>query len=272
MQELIDVLVKLWQRKYWILGITLIVMSIGIITKIPSIKKKEKQATVELQIINIPQSVNIDFNKRAIRFVDNEVLSKKLNIQNQKITVSFGKNKSICFSTTNSNQERARNVIEEVVKLFNQEINTVVNEFTLPNINKINYLIMLKQQQIDSIKKRLTGFYEQPQLLTAERKTNMFAEETMLANCILDLNNYINDSILVISQTKFENKYVTILSYSESENTAIGFQILKFFVGFLALGLFVSISWFLIWDLEIIGFKSFWKQFLNQMKLPDKTI
>lgn len=287
MKDLVEILAKLWIRKYWILGISFSVMIVGLIFKIPAIKNKEYQATAEFYLINTPQDVKIDFNKNAAHFVKktdvNETLSQKFGLQNPKIATSFGKNKNICFSVVNSNPELAENIVKELVNLFNIEVNDIINTATFGNIDRINYLIILKQQQIDSIKHRLITLYEQAGIKVSkidnahhtnnsskflssatEKGVNIFAEETMLFNAINDLSMCMNERDLIISQKNIESEYVNIITEPKAENAVKKIQLLKFLIGVFIIGLLVSISWFLLLDFGIPVFKSFWEQLLEK--------
>jgi len=302
MENLVVVLSKLYPRKYWILGITLAIMVIGLIIKIPIIKAKEYEVSTEFFVINVPQNVKTDFNKYVLRFVKrsyvNTTLSKKFNLKDPKISVSFGKNKSICFSAVNSNPKLAKDIVNELVELFNQKINNIVNTEIIINLEKVDYLIDLKQQQIDSVKQRLVGFYEQNGMTytpnsylsnfdkvynanttkmkliqpLAEKRIDVFAEETMLFNCIFDLNQYTNRRYSIVSQLNMENNYVGILTESDLENPNKVFSIVKFLIGIFTLGIIISIFLFLVVDFGIPIFKSYWKQILNQTELSNKTV
>jgi hypothetical protein len=303
MDNTIEILSRLLPRKYWILGITLTITMIGLVIKIPDIKKGEYEVIKELFVINVPSNVKMDFNKYALNFVEKpsvkKALSKKFNLQEPQVYVSFGKNKSICFSAVNSDPNLAQDIVMELIEMFNQKINSIVNETVILNIEKTDYLIALKQQQIDSVKQRLIGLYEQNEMvytpnsylsnfdkmtntnaitkmkpikpLTAKKGVDLFAEETMLFNCIFDLNQYINRKCLIISQLNIENNYIGISKESDMELPDKAFNLLKFLVKIFIIGLMASISWFLILDFGMPVFKLFRQQLLNQIKSSDKT-
>jgi hypothetical protein len=127
MDNLIEILLKLLPRKYWILGITLTITIIGLLIKIPAIKNVEYEVSKELFVINVPSNVKTDFNKYVLRFVKrpsvNKMLSKKFKLKDPQVEVSFGKNKSICFSVVNSNPKLAEEIVNELIEMFNQRIN-----------------------------------------------------------------------------------------------------------------------------------------------------
>ena len=296
MENLIEILSKLLPRKFWILGITLLIMIIGLIIKIPAIKNTEYEASTELFVISVPQYVRTDFNKYALRFVKKpyvvKALSKKFNVKDPQIDVSFGKNKSICFTAVNSNPKLADEMVKELISMFNQKINSIVNAATIASIEKTDYLIDSKQQQIDSVKQRLINLYEQNGItyvpnsylsnfdrmnttnsiakmkpthaLAAEKGVDIFAEETMLFNCIFDLNQHLNRRSSIVLQLDIENNYLGILTESDSENPEKAFSIVKFLIGMFVLGLFLSISLFLFLDFGKPVLKSFRNKLLNK--------
>jgi len=295
MKNLVNILVKLWPRKYWILGITMGIMIIGLIIKAPTIKNNEYQINIEFYVVNISNNIKTDFNKYATLFVKNKsvlkTLSEKFNVKSPKISASFGKNKSIRFSVINSNPKLAKEIVNELVEMFNKKINSIVNEFVLFDLERIDYLIMLKQQQIDSLKQLLSGLYKQSEITytpnsylnsfdksslnnrsSTEKGVDVFTEETMLFNNIFEFNQQINQRNAIFAQLDLKNNYISIFSESDIENPEKVLHLLKLIIELFVLGIVVSISLFLIIDLGVPMFKSFWRQFLDDIKVSNKTV
>ncbi|MCL2291126.1 MAG: hypothetical protein FWC34_10590 [Bacteroidetes bacterium] len=303
MKELTEVLTKLWPRKYWILGITLLITIVGLAINMPSIIKTEYKATAELHVVNIPDEIKTDFHKYAIRLTKKDdvssALSQKFNLKDPKINVSFGKNRNICFSAVNSDPQLAEEMVEELIRIFNHQINNVVDAVTITHLEKIDHIITLKQQQTDSVRQRLIHFYEQKgmtyipnsylsgfertnntnsiarmkpiQPLAAEKGVDIFAEETMLFNCIFDLNHQMNRRNSTMVQLNTENNYVGIVIKSDPENPVKVFRPIKFLIEIIILGLSAGVLLFLILDFGVPAFKSFRKQMLDNIKHSDKT-
>jgi len=292
MKELIDVLFLLWPRKYWILGITAAAVLIGLVFKIPSVVKDKYQAKIEFQIVNIPNETKMDFNSLALQFEKDktflEALSKEFQLGSSKIKVKLGKNKNICFYVTNSDQKLAEEIVKEWVEIYHQKIFHIVNNTITININKLDNLILIYQQQIDSIKQDLITMFEQkggqhnsntylsnfdnrfynntvatakPKLtsVTEADEAARFVIETSLFNSIYYLHQLIDKRNKLVSALVYPD-YIFIIEAS-SKTTTI--QTKKLLIGAFVLGLLISVLLFLFLDAVIPKFKSFINHYSN---------
>ena len=290
-----NILVKLWPRKYWILGITAGIMIIGLIIKIPVIKNNEYQINIEFSVVNIPANVKVNFSKYATLFVKNEpvlkTLSEKFNVKNPKVSASYGKNRSIRFTAINADPKLAEEIVKELIEMFNQKMNNIINESVIFNLERTDYLIMLKQQQIDSVKQLLSCLYEQNGITytpisdfsnfdknflsnrnLAEKGVDIFAEEVMLFNDVFELNQRINQRNAILAQLDVTNNHIGIVSALDTENPEKAFYLLKFIIGLFALGVVAGTALFLILDFGIPELKSFRRHFFENVRDSKKAI
>lgn len=130
MNDLIDVLIKLYPKKYWILGITLTLTMTGFIIKMNTYVKHEFKTTVEFNVVNIPENVKTDFSKFAIQFIKNEDIKSYLRqayaLKDVTLNLCFGLNKSICFSMINTDTKLAKEILNELVTMYNREVNEII--------------------------------------------------------------------------------------------------------------------------------------------------
>lgn len=200
----------LYEKKWWITGVTILAAVLSFVFTLPSINKPLKEVNSTFLVVNFPKNIGIQQHQFAsIFFTSGEFKSEILRIYGSKVDpnteldiTNFNERISITSSKTNvsfvvrhESGEIAVQIINTAINLFNEKINEVVSTFSETELSEIESAIKLKQQQVDSIKNEITKFSIENNILIS---TN--TNQGLIESFISSSNRKLSEKMFKIAQ------------------------------------------------------------------------